>query len=55
MQIIKKVQCLYCGVVITEMEVGVVKCSCGKVSIANGKVISENQNYIDMSPKLLNE
>lgn len=55
MKIIKKVQCLKCGVVISGSEVIPMRCSCGEVSIINDKIISENQNYIDMSPKLLNE
>lgn len=55
MKITKKAQCLGCGAVISEVEMGNVKCPCGKVSIANGKIICESNQYIDMSPKLLNE
>jgi len=58
MKINKTVKCLHCGQIIECTEIACVKkCNCGKISI-NGEIITEGVvgvDYIDISPKLLNE
>lgn len=53
MKITKKIKCLYCN---TEIS-GNTSCKCGAVKIINEKVINgkEGQDYVDISPQLLNE
>jgi hypothetical protein len=58
MKINKKLKCVHCGDIVECTESHCVKvCSCGKVSL-NGEIITEGalgKDYVDVSPKLLNE
>ena len=55
MRIDKKVKCIACGDVINVDQARNFKCTCGKVIITEGKILSSNSDYIDVSPQLLNE
>lgn len=58
MVLTKKIKCLHCEETLEcNNAVCTAKCGCGKVSLNNGIITEgvQGKDYIDISPKLLNE
>lgn len=56
MEIQKKIKCVHCGSVITVYEGCTAQCKCKKILIVEGHIqASVGTDYVDVSPKLLNE
>lgn len=56
MQIKKKIKCVECQTIVEVLEGVTCECSCKKVVIVEGHITgTSGVDYIDVSPKLLNE
>ena len=56
MEIQKKIKCVSCGSVVTVYEGCTTNCNCQKLMIVEGHIVGTlGTDYIDVSPKLLNE